>query len=187
MKLVVKSSILLFGLIVIFFIAYLLANLVQENETIKSIIFDFGYIGVFIVSLISGLNLIVPIPVVSFVPAFVGAGLNIWIIIFFIVIGTGIADSASYFIGKIGREFSKSVKQKTLFKYLTNMRDKYYWSPIIILFLFATFVPLPNELLLIPLGFMGYKLKHLIIPYIAGNIIFTTLTSFGVINIFNIF
>lgn len=187
MKLVVKSFIKLVGLFAIFFLAYFLFNLVQENGAVRETISNFGYFGVLIVSLISGFNLLVPIPTVSFVPAFIESGLDIWIVIFFIVIGTSFADSIAYVIGRVGREFTKSMNEKILFRRLTKMKEKYYWSPVIVLFLFATFVPLPNELLLIPLGFMGYKLKHLILPYIAGNTIFTTLTSFGAINIFSIF
>ena len=181
-----KALIKLLGVLVVFVIAFWLASLVQEEGAARNVIFTLGYPGVLIISIISGFNFFIPIPAVSFVPVFIEAGLNIWPIIFFIVLGTTIADSVAYIIGVTGREFFKSWTNKKLFIKLDVLRKRYYWSPVIVLFFFAAFVPFPNELLLVPLGFMGYKIRHVLIPYVAGNIVFTTLASLGITNLFNI-
>lgn len=172
--------------LIVFVAAYELTRIVQEGGIVRDVVFDLGYSGVLLVSLVSGFNLLVPIPAVSFVPVFVEAGLNIWMVVFFIIVGTSIADSVAYAIGIIGRKFTKSWGRKKLFRQLDALRGKYYWAPVIFLFFFAAFVPLPNELVLVPLGFIGYKIRHVLISYVAGNIIFATFTSFGIIRIFNI-
>lgn len=181
-----KPLVKLSWVLAIFVAAYWLTSLVQKSGVVRDIVFDLGYLGVLLLSLVSGFNLLVPIPAASFVPVFVEAGLSIWIIIFFIIVGTSIADSVSYVIGMLGRELAKSWGHKKLFRKLDELRSKHYWAPVVVLFFFAALVPLPNELILVPLGFMGYKIRHVLISYIAGNIIFATVTSFGIIRIFNI-
>ena len=48
-----------------------------------------------------------------------------------------------------------------------------------IVFVYASIVPLPNELLLIPLGALGVKLRSLILAFVAGNIIHVTILAYG--------
>ena len=181
-----KSIIKLLWVAVVFVFMYWLTHLVQDNGVVRNLVLNLGYPGVLLVSLVSGFNLLIPIPAPFFIPVFVEAGLSIWVIIFFIIIGTSIADSISYVIGVVGREFAKSLKRRELFRWLDTLRNKYYWGPIVVLFFFAALVPLPNEIILMPLGFMGYKIRHVLISYVAGNIIFTTLSAFSIVNIFNI-
>ena len=180
-KPIIKLAVILIILAAIYFL-FIVA---QKDDAVRDTLFNLGYPGVFLIALVSGFNLLVPIPAVSFTPIFVEAGLNIWLLIFFIVLGTSIADSIAYAIGRVSRELAGSWIQEKLVKQLDRLKSKYYLGPLIALFLFAALAPLPNELILVPIGLMGYKFRYVFIPYLVGNTIFNTLVAFGITNIFN--
>ena len=175
------------GIAFILSLAFWLALTISSSSIIGDIVFEYGYVGIFIVSVISGFNVVVPVPVVSFVPLFLEVGLNFWIVIATMVAGLTLADLLGYVIGRSGRELAFSSHHKKIFKRLDNMKSKHYFAPIIALFFYASLVPFPNEILVIPLGFLGYRFIHVFVPLFLGNIIFTIFTSFGVINLFKLF
>ena len=74
-----------------------------------------------------------------------------------------------------------------LLSVLNKMRDRYYWSPLVALGLFAAFIPFPNEVLVAPLGFMRYRLRHMFLPMFAGNLVFNILSSIGVMKLLDLF
>lgn len=186
-RIILKPTIKLIIALAIIVVAFWLAQYIKDSEFARGVVGSYGYIGVFVISFISGLNLIVPVPAFSFVPLFLESGLTIWMIIVVMTIGMAFADSIAYFIGYSGRKLAKTWGTGKTFKHLDVLQHRYYWGPVVILFLYATLVPFPNELILIPLGFLGYKLRHLFLPYFAGNLIFNTFASFGIVNLFNFF
>ena len=177
----------LIGVIFILLFAFWLALNASSSSVVYNLVYDYGYVGIFIVSVISGFNIIVPIPVVSFVPLFLEVGLNFWIVVATMVVGLTVADLLGYAIGRSGRELTSSLHHKKIFKRLDTMKKKHYFKPMVILFFYASLVPLPNEIIVIPLGFLGYRFVHVFIPLFLGNIIFVVLTSLGVINLFKLF
>ena len=56
--------------------------------------------------------------------------------------------------------------------------------PLAALFVFICIVPLPNELLLIPLGLLGYRIVHVAPVIFIGNITFTLLYAKGLLELF---
>lgn len=165
--------------------AIYLARIASGNEVIQEIVLAYGYIGIFIVALISGFNLVVPIPAVSFLPLFIESGLSFWLTIFIIALGMTAADTLCYFFVRVGKVLaSKSLGEK-VFEKFHNLREKYYHYPLVILFVFASIVPLPNELLLIPAVILGYSFIQLIPIVLVGNFIFNLMFAKGLLNIFN--
>jgi len=179
-----KPIIKLAGILIILAAIYFLFIVAQKDGAVRDALFNLGYPGVFFIALVSGFNLLIPIPAVSFVPIFIEAGLNIWLLILFIVLGTSIADGIAYSIGRVGRELAGSWIREKLVKQLDRLKEKYYSGPLIALFFFAALAPLPNEIILIPLGLMGYKFRYVFIPYLAGNAIFNILIAFGITSVF---
>ena len=177
----------LLGIAFILLLAFWLVRLAENSSMIVDIVFQYGYVGIFVVSVISGFNIVVPVPAVSFVPLFLEAGLSLKAVIATMVLGLTFADLLGYAIGRSGRELASTFHHKKIFRRLDTMRSKHYFAPIIFLFFFASLVPFPNEVLVIPLGFLGYRFIHVFIPLFLGNIIFTIIASFGVINLFKLF
>lgn len=167
--------------------AFWLAREAQESALVQEFAAGYGYAGAFFISVLSGFNLAVPIPAISFLPLFLESGLEFWAVIVIITAGMTLADSIAYLIGKTGRQLiGSSTEQKALSR-LEKMRAGHYWAPVIALFFFAGLVPLPNEIVVIPLGFLGYRLAYLLPSIFLGNGIFNLLSAAGIINLFKLF
>lgn len=177
----VVLAVLLFGLLS--YGSFLFASSLSENQTATDFILSYGYLGVFILAIIGGLNLFVPIPAATFVPIFTEAGLFLPLIVVFLVIGTTIADLIGYWLGTVGRDFAK-VSRPKLVKRLTKLRRKHRRLTIPVVAAYAALVPLPNELLLIPLAVMGVKLRILLPALILGTIVSQTILAYGFQNVF---
>lgn len=165
---------------------FYLAQFVKGSETVRSIVLQYGYIGIFLVSLVGGFNLMIPIPAVTFLPVFLEAGLHFWISIVFIVLGTTVADFIAYFVGKFGRRMTLHAVDGAIFQGLEKIRACFRWAPLVALFLFVSFVPLSNELLLIPIGFLGYAFHRVFPIVVAGNFLFNTMYASGIVNILEV-
>jgi membrane protein DedA with SNARE-associated domain len=173
------------GIVFVLALAFGLAHLVQEVSFIKNIVIQYGYLAIFAIALVSSLNLVIPIPAVVFLPVFLEAGFNLWAVIFIVIIGMLLADSLAFFIGKAGRQIILTLPEQKILHRLEKLKMKNEKLPYLFLFLFATFAPFPNEVILIPLGLMDYKYKNILIPLALGNLVFNILYAFGAINIFN--
>jgi len=137
------------------------------------------------VSVLGGFNLISSVPVVAFIPVFIVAGLNQWLVVLVIAAGVTVADMIAYGVGRVGKRFLSGRLEKTI-RRLEKISEKYSLSPLFILFFFAAFVPLPNEVLVVPMALLGYKLRHILVPVILGNIVFNSLGALGVVSIFEL-
>ena len=171
------------ALIVIVGIAFYFSKVAQSNESVQDIVLNYGYLGIFLVSIISGFNLIVPIPVISFLPLFLESGLSFWITIFIISFGLSIGDALGYVVGRVGREVA-STRSKKILEKLEKIKAKSHNTPLVILFFYAFLVPLPNELIVIPLSFAGYKLKTIFPIVFIGNILFNILFGQTIVTVF---
>ena len=165
-------------------IAFFLSKNASESEAIRSLVGQYGYFGILVIAAISGINLAVPIPAIAFLPLFLESGLNYWATIVFISFGMTLGDSIAYLLGRAGRTFVESGLQKKINNRLEVLRTRYHYAPLAALFFFAAFVPLPNELIVVPLSFFGYRFLHMMVPVFAGNILFNILYSYGVIGFF---
>ncbi|MBS3903082.1 MAG: hypothetical protein KGZ30_01765 [Anaplasmataceae bacterium] len=174
--------ILIFVVIIVFW----LSISITKNQDLLNNVTRHGYWGLFFISVISGFNFIVPIPAASFIPLFLEAGLDFPWLILIASLGMTIADLIGYFIGHAGRAALRPTNLLPSFARSDywNGRGNVWISGIV--FLFASFIPLPNELLLIPLALLGYRLLAIIPALILGNITFNLIASWGFVQLFSI-
>lgn len=183
----VFNIILFLGLIsAALFGSFLLAEYIATDLSSRELIQDYGYFGILLVSFVAGLNMFVPIPAATFVPVFTAGGISLPEIILFLVIGTMAANLLSYYLGYYGGTITKSHYPNLQKKLLTLYQGKSKWLPYFV-FGFASFIPLPDEVYLIPLGIIGIKLRHFIVPLVLGTATYQTLASLGVDNLFRYF
>jgi|GEM_PF-1732805 len=182
-KKIFELTILLTIVTIIIITSFQLAHFVETHEEAKAIIVQLGYLGVFIVSLISGLNVFFPIPPATFVPIFTAADLLIPFIIVALVLGTLTADIIGYIIGLWSKNFLESHYPR-LDSFFTSLNVHHHKWLLPFIFLYSGLAPIPNEALLIPLAVMGIKLRFFIIPLILGTTLYHTLTVFGIQNLF---
>lgn len=177
----------LLTLVAFIVLAFFLGQIAQESETVRNIVFNYGYAGIFLIALISGFNLVVPIPAISFLPLFIESGLNYWVTIVFITFGMAVADVVVYLLGKAGRKALTDSYGERILGWFRNIQAKYPRLPLFLLFIFASTVPLPNELLVIPLAFLNYRLLQVFPIVLAGNFVFNLLYTQGIFHIWSIF
>ena len=137
----------------------------------ESFAFQYGYLGIFFISLLGATSVFIPIP--SSVVIFSLAGLrnsagNFLFEPLFIAVAAGagaaIGELSGYLIGLGGR---KVIGEKYKRKMDILMRLFQRFGPIVI-FVFAL-TPLPDDLLFIPLGVMRYKIVNAFIPALLGK------------------
>jgi membrane protein YqaA with SNARE-associated domain len=174
-------------LIIAIFIGVLfVANSFSDNPALLEFVAGFGYIGVTFIAIVAGLNTFVPLPAATFTPIFTASGLSIPLIIFFLALGTLIADFIGFMLGHVGRDLIM-VKYPKIFAFVTNIQENHQKLITPVVILYASFVPFPNEAILIPLALAGTKFKSLVIPLIIGNIIHQAVIIYGVQSILELF
>lgn len=180
----IKAILKFIAFLLIFVIAIWLSKIAKDSLILQNWIASFGYSAIFFISTLSGFNLVVPIPAISFLPLFIESGLNFWLTIVLITLGMSLADSLAYLLGRAGREITWSLTQSRIFDKLEKWCDRNFWGPIIVFGLYVALAPLPNEVIIIPLAVLGYRWRHLILPLLIGNFIFNILAAFGITKFF---
>jgi len=174
-----KSFLFGIGIVVVVLLALFFAAYIEGNEAIQDIIRTFGYPGLFLFSALSGFNLLVPIPASSFIPLAIASDLNVWLIIATVSLGMTTGDAVGFLIGRFGRVSLEKKKDSKMIEKAKKFEKKYKIGPIVFLFLYATFAPTPNELVVIPFSFLKIKWWKIITAVFLGNLIFNTYTTFA--------
>ncbi len=145
------------------------------TDWMKNLALQYGYLGIFVISLLGATSVFIPIPYT--VVIFVLGGLPnfdpLWIAV---AAGTGAAlgELSGYLIGFGGRRVIGERYQK---KMDVLMRLFKRFGPVVI-FLFAL-TPLPDDLLFIPLGVMRYSLLSTFIPALLGKFLSNVIIAYA--------
>ncbi|MEM2319409.1 MAG: VTT domain-containing protein [Candidatus Bathyarchaeia archaeon] len=127
---------------------------------------QYGYLGIFLSSLIGSASIIFPIPYT--VILFTLAPLETFNPILMALassIGSAVGEFSGYLLGLGGRKII-SDKKKRKMEFLLKIFGKYSSLAI---FIFAL-TPLPDDLLFIPLGVMRYKFVRAFVPAFFGKL-----------------
>lgn len=161
------------------------ANVVAaENVRVLEFVRRFGYPGLFAAAAVSGFNLLVPIPVVGFFPLLMEAGLHPAIAVLIIGAGMTVGDMVGYLLGRAGR---KIVDKPHWMARMERVQERHRIAPYALLFLYAAFVPLPNELIVIPMALIGCRWIGVFGAALGGNLIFNSLAAAGFHGVFSFF
>lgn len=178
-----RSILKMVGLIIFFVVVAWFANQVKDNANVQDLVQHFGYVGVFILAFLSGFNLILPVPAITFLSLFTEAGLNLYIIITIMSVAMSLGDAIGYILGRFGRETLIQSPPAWLERIDTFLSRHRFGIPIFF-YLFASFAPLPNEVVVIPAGVTKQKWWLVLIPVLLGNTTSNILIAFGILNIF---
>lgn len=162
-----------------------LAYLAQSSDLLSSLAGSGGYAGIFGAAFVNGFNVFVPILITSFIPIWLEAGLAFWPAVIMITLGTACADLIAFTFGSLGKNI-QAVEHAAWIQKLRVYRERHPMLPLLFFLFWATFIPLPNEVVLIPLGILGYRYIAVIPIIVLGSFIFHAVTAFGVENIFQL-
>jgi membrane protein YqaA with SNARE-associated domain len=135
-----------------------------------------GLWGLFGLSILSGFNVVVPIPIAALYPSFAAFGYPATVIISIIALGMTLGDSIGYLLGMGARSFVTDTGK--IQQFILRHTDR----PLLLAFfilLYGMVIPLPNELIVIPLAALRIPWYVVLLPLLIGNIVFTMLLAFG--------
>jgi membrane protein YqaA with SNARE-associated domain len=134
-------------------------------DWMSSFALQYGYLGVFLISLFGAMSIFVPIPYPIVI--FILGGLQTFdplLIAIAAGLGSAIGEFSGYLLGVGGRKVIGDRYKKKM-DFITKLFKKY---GSIAIFIFAL-TPLPDDLLFIPLGVMRYSLLRAFIPALLGK------------------
>ena len=144
-----------------------LQDLVSWMQTLSV---QYGYFGIFLISLIGAAAIFFPIPYTVVIFALAGLKMNgnwvfepLWIAVA-AGIGSATGEFTSYLVGFGGRK-AIGEKYKSKMDVLVRVFNRYGW---LVIFIFAL-TPLPDDLLFIPLGVLRYSVVRAFIPALIGK------------------
>jgi membrane protein YqaA with SNARE-associated domain len=173
----------LLGITLFFGAVFYSTSYVNNNAVARELVGAFGYVGVFISAVIAGINILFPAPATALTPIFLSADLDFSLIVVALILGTLVADSIGFLIGVLGKHATHAVHPRFFEKIVVFKRHHDKLIPPVV-FLFAALMPLPNEIILIPLALLGYRFKKLIVPLILGTTVHQLLYAYGFSNLF---
>ena len=141
----------------------------------KNFAAQYGYLGIFFISLIGSMSIFIPIPytIVIFTMGGLPGFEPLWIAIV-AGLGSSVGEFSGYLIGASGR-LAISQKNKKKIDFLMKLFKRF--GPLAI-FLFAL-TPLPDDLLFIPLGVMHYHPILAFIPAFLGKFLSSLIIAYA--------
>jgi len=127
---------------------------------------SWGYLGIFIISLIGNASIFLPVPSYLIVVA-AGSIMNPWLLGVFGGMGAAIGELSGYALGR-GSGYVIQRKYKSLLKKTRAWSERHGLFPLIVLFA-AT--PLPDDIVGIIAGIINYSIKRFMLANIIGKII----------------
>lgn len=154
----------------------LLQNVIlQLVEWMQQLAQNYGYFGIFLMSLIGALSIFFPLPytVVIFWLGATGV-FNPFLIAIAAGIGSAVGEFSGYLLGSYGGK-ALSAERRRKMEFMAKVFDRF--GPITV-FLFAL-TPLPDDLLFIPLGMLRYSLVKAFIPALVGKMCMNFIVAYG--------
>lgn len=148
-------------------------------ESLADAIEQGGYVALFAAAVVSGFNFAVPLPVISFFRAFTSAGMDPVAVIVVVSIGMTVADGLGFLLGSAAKRIN-GVRAWTESPRVAALRRQHALRVWLALTAYAAFVPLPNELVVVPLAVARMRARLILSAVLCGNLIFNILMALGV-------
>jgi membrane protein DedA with SNARE-associated domain len=139
----------------------------------NNLVLDYGYIGIFLVSILGNVSIVIPVPFVLVIYAF-GSILNPILLGIAGGIGSTIGEFTSYLIGRGGRVILNE-KQRARLDRIEKLVEKH---GLLLIFLVGL-TPLPDDLLLIPLGMMKYDWRKILVGMFFGKTLMCIVVAYA--------
>ncbi|MFX1412044.1 MAG: YqaA family protein [Promethearchaeota archaeon] len=146
----------------------------------RTLSIQYGYFGIFLISLIGAVSIFVPIPYTVVIFTLGGYRVDgnlvfepVWIAVA-AGIGSAVGEFSGYLLGFGGRKVIGG-KFKKKMEVLVKVFNKF--GPLVI-FAFAL-TPLPDDLLFIPLGVMRYSIAWAFVPALIGKFCMNLIVAYS--------
>ena len=130
----------------------------------EGLVHSYGYAGAFVISIFGNFTLFFPVPYALTIYAF-GATLDPLLLGLVCGLGATIGEFSAYLIGRGGRELIEGSYGRRLERAKTLIQR----YGMLAIFFFAL-TPLPDDLILIPLGMLKYSLRKALVAAFLGKV-----------------
>lgn len=133
---------------------------------LEQLIYNFGYIGIFIIAFLA--STLIPLGSETFVILMANLGYNTWLILLFATTGNYLGSLTNYYIGKYGNEFflSKKIKYSSKIKKKAEEIYSKYGAPT----LFLSWLPIIGDPLCIVPGILHLDIRIFSFWVILGKL-----------------
>jgi membrane protein YqaA with SNARE-associated domain len=138
-----------------------------------NIVGQYGYLGAFFISIFGNFTIFFPVPFTITIYIF-GASLNPLLLGIVCGIGSTIGEFSAYIVGRGGRR----VLDKRYGERLESAKLLVQRYGMLVIFLFAL-LPLPDDLILVPLGMLKYNLKKAMVAMFIGKTLMCTVIAYA--------
>lgn len=133
---------------------------------------------VFIAGVLGGTSIVFPFPYYLVVATAAAGGANPLLVGLAAGLGVVVGDTTSYMVGHAGRRVlpdGAAAVFAPLEKWVADIHSVKFYA---FLFVYGSVMPLPNDVIMVPLGAAGVPYWRVIVPFGLGNILFNTATAF---------
>ncbi|MHA1713043.1 MAG: DedA family protein [Candidatus Ranarchaeia archaeon] len=153
--------------------------LLRASEAFGEFMFAFGstwgYLGAFVISVFGNFTVIFPVPYAAAIFLLGAFGLNPILLGISAGIGAGIGEFSAYILGRGVSETSIREKYGNRLDSMRLLVEKYgFWT----IFSFAA-TPLPDDLIMIPLGMIKYSFRRAFVACFLGKIVLCTVLGYA--------
>jgi membrane protein DedA with SNARE-associated domain len=147
----------------------------QFNRWLEAIALQYGYFGIFLVSLLGAASVVIPVPYTLIIFTFGSLRvLDPFLMSISGAMGSATGEFFGYFLGYYGREIVGEDRRRKM-NYFLRVFSRY---GAVSIFIFAL-TPLPDDLIFIPLGMMRYSLLKAFVPSFFGKLLMCSILAYG--------
>ena len=134
---------------------------------------DYGYLGAFLISIVGNFTVFLPVPYALTIYAF-GATLNPLLLGVVCGLGSTVGEFSAYLVGWGGRRVVESQYGQRL-ESAKQLVQRY---GMLVIFLFCA-LPLPTDLILVPLGMLKYDIKKAMVAAFLGKTVMLVTVAYA--------
>ncbi|MFB6246538.1 MAG: VTT domain-containing protein [Candidatus Pacearchaeota archaeon] len=167
-----------FSFLIVLLAGVITISIIGPQKIVNELGVRNSFIGYFLVAAVGGVSSLTSSSYYILTYAMGAAGLSPLLIGILGGIGVSIGDSLFYYIGSKGEDVAPEKISKRTEKISKIIKNKPKWAGIGIIYFYTGFTPFPNDIVTVPLGFLKYPYKRMILPLTLGNITATIIIAY---------
>ena len=166
-----------YTLVLLMVLAWSAALYFVPPETIVTRLGGHTFPAVFVAGVLGGTSIVFPFPYYLVVATAAAGGANPVLVGLSAGLGVMVGETTSYVAGHAGRAVLPAKASEIfglLHRWVADTHSAKFYG---FLFVYGSVMPLPNDVIVVPLGAAGVSYWRVILPLGAGNIVFNTVTA----------
>lgn len=173
-----KSYLKLFLILLIIISFNLLFFFVDPSQITEFIGVKNSYLVVFLLAAVGGISSFTGTAYFATLVTFGAGGSIPWLLGLIGGLGVFISDSIFFFLASHGRKAIPDNWSNFLYKIEEKIKKYPHWMILILVYLYVSFSPFPNDLLMLVLALASYRYKQIWLVLLAGSLTVSILVAY---------